>query len=405
MGAGAPDGSSEPSIVIEHKQCLTIRPSTNGNILFAIVPSPYGAIAVEEGDFTATVNACDTTAGAPPWLYSPNASVAVSKVPVAYGSTTTVNMHYPIVPFTESLRPAGSIIQNAAEGGFYPSQFRVLTTQAKVMYSGDSFHNSGVAATAKLGIATAENLSAKATYVAGDNSYDLQEYGTPIPQMLPADNMTVCSLPGARIFPVTESVQIVAPFQDLDYQNVRKGWAPFYTTSESITSKDSVFGGMLLATDVVATPVLTGNDPIFGIGSGLITFYAATGMDTTTPQAITIEIRCCVEYTLAYASPSSRFAMLPAPARLGAVNHAKALARGLPSSFPATPGTDAHGWLYNLGAAYIRTMRTIAGNVWDVTGKALVAGAPSLLGKLAGLGISGAGQAMLPSNTRLAIQY
>lgn len=402
MSGGAPDGSTEPSVVVEHRQCLTIMPSAGGNITLAIVPSPYGGIAVDEGVFTPTVNSVDTT-GAAPFSYGPIRTVSANLVSLPYGSATVVNTHYSLIPFTESLSTPGTPIEDATLSGLRATQFRVLTTMAKISYTGNYFNNGGVAATGRVSFNLDNDGPALATYGATPDT-QFQQVGSQIGNSLPPNMNAVCGLPDARSFPITQSVGITIPFQNLDYQRTRQAWSPFVSFNRPATTKDIIFGGLLDVTATTASGQF-GFDPIPGIGYGAVVFYAATGMDTALPQSITIEVRTCVEYTLEFSSPMARFAMLPGPERPLSISRVKAMARDLPSSYPSTPGTEMHGWLYNAAAWYGNTMRSIVGNVWGLAGRAASLALPGIMGRMAGMGIEDVGRAVLPGNARLAIDY
>jgi len=183
------------------------------------------------------------------------------------------------MPFVESLRNSGEMINNATQYGMQQSKFRVLSTQAKVSFTGSNFYNQGSACTARLAYNLDGNYPATAPSSLTNDAY-FQQYADRLPQQPPDSFASIGALAGARTFPVTQSVHMINSPLQFDYQEMKDAWVPYYSTSVATTQKDVVFGGMMnvhLSTgpDVFAT---AGSDGIYGIGYGPITFYAATGL-------------------------------------------------------------------------------------------------------------------------------
>lgn len=341
MGDGVPDGSTEPSVVVEHRQALTITASSGGNVNVAIVGSVYGAIGLDEGTAKFMVNSTNTT-GDPPFVYGTPASVTATLTSEAWG-TGIDNQHYSLVPFNESIGLTGSLTdQNAS--GLQATKFRVLTTQAKISYTGTSLANSGVSATAKLPLKAEMNMAAQCSDDGTAFQQTLQ-YGSPLPQPLPVGFSAVAALPGSRVFPVTENVTIMLPAECYDYQDLKNSWTPYFSNvADPLTSKDLVFAGIMQVTEGGGPSVdVVAGDGCSGIGYAPVAFYSATGMAAS--QSVTIEVRSCIEYTLAFSSPSARFARVPPMERPLAIRQAKELARSMPSSFPTTAQSEESGWL------------------------------------------------------------
>jgi len=153
-----------------------------------------------------------------------------------------------------------------------------------------------------------------------------------------------------------------------------------------------------------------GVDGVSGIGYAPITFFAATGLfNTGTPLAIVVETRTCVEYTLAYTSPSSRFASLGPPERPLAIRNVHDFGRLIPSSVPSTPEQESQGYLSRIGSGaksfwnwYWPKEKWGIETSWRVGG-ALV---NALEGRMGGMSLGGSNSGnmpYLPSNRRLAI--
>jgi len=409
MGMGVPDGSAEPSVVIEHRSVVTISASANGNVTFAIVPSIYGCVGIDEGTATFQANSINTTSGSAPFPYVAPVTQTLVQTSETWGSTSALHEHYTLIPFSENIHIAGDITESSFQYGLQPSKYRVLSTMAKVSYVGSAFYNQGASATARLALDFSMDMPSAAPSGLATAAYVIQN-GSPIPQILPTSFNQLAALPGARVFPSAQSVQMINAPNCFEYQPIKQAWAPYYTSSVTTTQKDNVFSGWL-DDQKTSGGGGYGNDPVGGMGFAPVTFYSATGLSTTSGNVgvFTIETRTCVEYTLAFNSPSARFAQLPPPARPLAIDHVHAIARNLPSSIPSTPGVEEHGWLYNAGAWYLDTMKSIIGKSWRVgAGIASLGtsemGVNGVLGGIANLGIGGITRnAALPGSQRLAI--
>jgi len=357
QGSRAPDGHAEPSIVVEHRSVVTITPNSSNNITFALVSSPYGAIALDAGKATTTINTATVATGSFPYNYTGSANTNLDFSPGPWGQGSSVHSHYLQIPFSEWLEPNGTSIGNQASTGLQQSKFRVLSAQAKVAFTGNTLNDQGVACTGRLTFDFDQNLPATAPSSLTNDAYFLQ-YGAILPQQLPDSFSAIATLPGARIFPFKQSVNMINPPTSFAYQEMRSNWAPFFTTSVATQTKDIVFGGVINTT-LTSTPTseITGNDNVFGMGFAPVTFYAASGLDGTQNQSIVVETRTCVEYTIGFASPMARFASLPPPERPLAIRHAYNYGRLLPSSVPASLQQEEAGWLSKIGSGL--------GSAWD----------------------------------------
>jgi len=260
----------------------------------------------------------------------------------------------------------------------------VLSSQAKVTYIGNDFYNEGVATTARLAFDLDANLPSVPASGLSADAYFLQ-YGTPLPQILPDSFSEIAALPGARVFPITQAINMINPPHRFDYQPIKEAWSPFYGGPHgdygmgTSGGKDVVFAGVMY-NQLTSSPTYetVATDGIFGVGYAPVTFFAATGLAlmANNPLSILVEARCCVEYTLAYTSPSARFASLPPPERPLAIRSVHDFGRLLPSSVPTTPAMESAGWLsrawnwyYPKEKAGITAAWRVGGNIIDrITG-------------------------------------
>lgn len=130
-----PDGSQMPSFVYRHKGVVTILPTTDGKISFAMIPSASGAIAVNNSNGFTWGMPSYTSAGVfGGWA-------ARTRAPGATLSTGKAM----ILPFTEY---TGADIFGVGNSGlpasFNASAFRVLASECRIMYTGSSLNDSGV---------------------------------------------------------------------------------------------------------------------------------------------------------------------------------------------------------------------------------------------------------------------
>jgi len=402
-GHRAPDGHSEPSVVVEHRSLFNVTASSNGNITLAIVASPYGCLGVDEGTVTYQSNTADVT-GSPPYSYGAATTETFTGTSQGWNPSGGVNHHYSLLPFIETLQQSGNLIEASQQYGLQAAKFRILSTQAKVSYVGNNFYNQGVATTARLSLDLQGNFPATAPGSLSGDAYFLQ-YGDNVPQILPTSFSSIGALPGARTFSVTQDVNMINPPTSFEFQEMKPAWAPFYSASVPTASKDTIFGGLIYThlTTGPDTYEFTGNDPVFGLGFAPVTFYAATGLAlaANNPISLTVETRTCIEYVLAYQSPSVRFASYPPPERPLAIRQAHDLGRILPSSVPSTPAQESEGWLSRLLQGYWSLEKKGIATGYEVGGKILGAVGGNAIGRL----ISGLGNMALGNSNRLAIGY
>jgi hypothetical protein len=307
---------------------------------------------------------------------------------------TDVAAWYRTVPFVESIVPNGTQAHRLQEAGLKYSKFRVITTTATVDFTGSSLSNAGVATTARINLPQSDDKE----IMWGDDIVDgsalpaianphslgrpFMEYGVELLQRPPTSFGDVAQLAGGRTFPARESVQLINPPTDFSYHNANKLWVPFYTYNsgayeqfdpnpmeQAAPNYIPVFAGLAHRLVFPANDAEDENRflPIAGLGCAPTTFYAAQGLSQD--SSLTVTVRTCVEYTLAYDAPASRFAKLPPPERPLAIKQVHAIGRVLPSSQPLTARSERVGWLENAWDWYKTTMGTIIGKSWDLAGK------------------------------------
>lgn len=211
---------------------------------------------------------------------------------------------------------------------------------------------------------------------------------------------------------------MINPPHRFDYQPIKEAWSPFYGGPHgdygmgTSGGKDVVFAGVMY-NQLTSSPTYetVATDGIYGVGYAPVTFFAATGLAliANNPLSILVEARCCVEYTLAYTSPSSRFASLGPPERPLAIRNVHDFGRLIPSSVPSTPEQESQGYLSRIGSGaksfwnwYWPKEKWGIETSWRVGG-ALV---NALEGRMGGMSLGGnnsGNMPYLPSNRRLAI--
>lgn len=371
-GMGVPDGSNRKVVVIDHRQTILAKPNANGVIQFALVPSPFGAVGMSIGDFEVVANG-QTAAGA---NSATTPQSAIYRASVLTPAQNVPVFGYALAPFAETLRPAGTALNNLAGGGITPQSFRVITQTARVMYTGPTVDDQGVACTERLTPAIARDLP-----VTGENGgaptanhnaiNSLGEMNAAMPESFTALSQQA----GAAIFPFRQSRDLINVPSKFEWTDIKKGWIPA-TIQAGFAGvngeRKEWFPGVLWDYTFAGGPVVPANIMVtsnWGLGHSDITFYSARNL--ASDQGLVIEVRTCIEYALGYDSPMIRMAALSPPARPDVVEHVRELSRALPSSGPATAQTAEHGWLYNAASWYMRTMKHNIGLTWGLGSKAL----------------------------------
>ena len=412
-GLGAPTGHTEPTIVLDHRQTVTIAPNSDGAIAFAVVGGAGGCVAVGQGTFTLSSNevALDNLAT------DRKKAEGMKSASITLGfqgpnRDQTVWSNYPVIPYQETIVPFGTATPDFfVSTGLHLSKFRTLTSTANVTFTGSSMYNNGTATTGRVSHAFDEDTEFPGyhfpTPVSGaypstaSPQYDHQT-GARLVQAPPTSFTTVAGLPGARVFPARESVQITNVPSCFEFQPVRQDWCPFtvYGAASGEQLYMNHFGQAMWGSPSTAGgyPDIVPNNSFVspGIGYGPVTYYFAEGLD---PHAsITVDARCCIEYTLASNSPAVRLASMPRPDVPGAITAVKNMGRVLPSSAPLTPAQQSQGWLSWYGS----TMKNIVGTVWGTAGSLLQHTNLPALAQF-GTGIANAGNYLRGGPARLAI--
>jgi hypothetical protein len=412
---GVPDGSNFKTVTFEHRQTVTIAPSgPSGDILFAIVPSPTGAVAVGQGTVTAQVQtSANIPVGDPSYLGPITFTNTYGIDAASNWASNTRAVQYWLLPFNDKLVTNGSPLDDGSNAGIRADKFRIVTCTARVSYTGATLYDGGVAATSKQNIDIRDMVPVPVGcgYLGGFQNWGPINSYSPVQADIPTNFGAVSAMPGSRTFPARESSDILLVPNDHEWQDIRQAWAPVRLRNRTFLpiERDAYEIFPLVSYDPIVGAIYP--CPIEGVGHSDVAFFGATGLVTGAGSysSITVEVRCCVEYAVGFNSPMARVSKLAAPVDPIALARTEAAARSLPSSRPTTAVSASHGWLDHLGEAvgwYGNTMRSIVGNVWSTAGGVLrgQGGAIGSVGALAdGFGrmLLGSGR---PSSRHLAIQ-
>jgi hypothetical protein len=371
-GFGVPDGFPNPTVVVEHRQTVVLKPNADGHVAFALLSSPIGCIAVQHGDGTWVYNTAwfiddGTVSNRGTWDYSDWVSYTSTSSP---GNENDAD--WAVIPFKEWLMGSNISVLKTFDSSFKPTRFRVLTTQARASFTGSSLANGGTAATCRVDLNMTS--AARQNFYHQQNPSDEDTLGSAGPVLLsmpPGTFGEIASSPGARIFPARESATLINPPTSFDMQDIRENFVPSYYRDTTINDEPVLvpvfYQDLLNPQD--HTNAAAG--PIGGFGHAGQSFYFATGLDPS--ATITVTARECVEYELSFASPSARFARAPPPKNQASLNKVLSLARETPSSIPTTPSVDMFGWLGEAGKWYLNTMRKAIGASWSAGGRIISA--------------------------------
>jgi hypothetical protein len=378
-GRGIPDGSTQRTIVVDHRQTVVLAPN-GGLILFAVVPSQYGAVALGTGKASATLNAITPT-GATQAQYGAPIGVSLSITATTAAPTPSIDAAiYPLLPFSESL-VRGGLVGVPTLGGLQATHSRVITCTARVMYTGATLSDSGAATTCKLPMWTRDTQTLDAAQL---GSHPYFKTGAPLPSAPPITFDAIAAVAGSRVFPARESCDMLSVPTDYEFEPIRDAMVPFVLQGTSVPPEYmTYFAAQAVDTSTGTVEVA----PLPNFSHADTMFYCAQGLDAS--ATVTVEVRTCVEYALAFTSPMMRFSEMAALKDQAALDRVQAIGRCLPSSRPTTAQSVTHGWLPEAAAWYGRTMGKIVGAVWNAGGRALeMVGGPA---RVAGIGLSALG--------------
>lgn len=379
MGHGVPDGANYKTIVLDHRQTIVCQPDGNGNISFALHPSAYGSIGLGYGIFqNVSVNSWNNAGVSEGWLQQ--------SVQLTSFSSNNLTGAYPLIPHTEWLAKSGVPIsgQGVNSGAMEVERWRVVSSTARCIYTGDTFHDSGIGVSCRLPFTTdTDRLNPNQN--AGYPNW-LPTVGV-VAQYAPADFVSMANTAGARLFAARDGCDIINVPASFDFQMWKQDWAAATVTTVNTGATPSV--GYLFPSlnwyDNGTTTVLTAG-PAPGLGNADTTFVQFSGIQTG--QTIVVEARTCIEYTLGFTSPMMRMAEYAAEPEPEVVRAVHQLGRTLPSSKP--PARE--GWLGQALAWYGSTMKSIIGKAWEFGGEMLSAAGAQGAGALvrqAGTAIEG----------------
>lgn len=354
---GVPDGGNDPTVVVEHRQTVILQPGADGRVAFALTSSPIGAIALGVCKTDLTVNTVDENN-----MLTASKPTHFEEEMYGWGSS---NHNYGIVPFSEYIYNGSNLVHPDvlyANCGFGANEFRVITAQASVSYTGSIMTSSGTAATGRI----AHDLD-KSNFTDSSNYI---RYTSEMSQAPPLSFNQVSNIPGARVFPAREPVTLLNPPSCFDWQPMRNSWTPSVMVDSA--TEDFSYAFYMLGADQKGTSTWL---PSPGMGYAPCTYYYATGLDST--SSLTISARVCVEYKLSQLSPASRFARLPPPSLPKQISAVRTVSRSLPSSIVTTPEVEATGWL-----SVIQRLGNVAVPLLTGIGQSVLTGSPipSILG-------------------------
>jgi len=374
-GMGAPTGGTEPTVVIDHRSMTVIKP-VNGAVCFAIIPGVSGCIALGAGQVTLSFPTMSYNIEAKSWLVTAPTSTTLTQTFTSPDGNNPLTSNYLVLPYKETLGMMGDY-DVLSQTGLQFTKYRVLTSTANATFTGSTLYDAGTAATARVAYSIDEvtNIpSGPWNGTAGPLSQLL--HASMLVQPVPKSQNDIVALPGSRTFSVREAVQMTNVPSRFDFQPVKQHWAPALLSAPIDTHDnapwllDVVFPNAVDVTNVGVIGAMSQ-----GLGYGPVTFYYADGLS---PDAsITVDARCCIEYTLSFASPAARFATTPMPERPMALRTVRDIAARLPSSAPLTQSQNSGGWLGNALSWYGNTMRNIVGAVYSTAGKVIQTALPS----------------------------
>jgi hypothetical protein len=419
-GVGVPDGSSFKTIVIEHRSLLSITPNSDGKIGFAVVANPFGAVAVNRGKFEATCYKVQAHYNPGTGEYGPDTLTGLFPTymagpgTIAFDPSTLFDnfaADYSIVPFNEWLTPitaptgstyAVSEPGAALEGlpnqrGLRIARWRTITATGRIRYIGDALHNSGVMAIARSGIEVASKFDIKCllTSGAGPTAWMQDAILGQAASSCPTSFTSVATMPGAKVLPVKCGADVICPPSDFAWHEWEDAFflgkntciprtstvvddtsnpQPYSAEDMSTSLWNPAFAGMAYGKYSSPAVDVLRSTPIPGWSNNDVTFVQVQGMQQEQP--IIIETRTCCEYTLAFDSPSARFARDSPRSRPAALKTVMDVARTVPA---AKPPNDGISWLNSAITAIGDVMSGPVGKLSKrLAGMALGALAPPL---------------------------
>jgi len=333
MGMGIPDKNGSNTIVVDHRYAVSIQPNAAGQVYFAIVPSCMGGVAIQRGVFTATT-----------WSKPSNTFKSHTfSTDVADWSSEDPNGLYHLLPFTEYQN--GDPTTSSSSGGsqnsaaYYTESWRVISSKAKILYTGDDFHNSGSVTVARQNIKATDTTFTQAAagqaYTTG--WYQISEDG---PQIL-SDFLNIAD---SVTMPIRDGAGVNNTVESWDFIPYREGFVPTSVTPQEMaanfaTNPSIAASFSQLGYDVTNTKIST--YPMPGFANMSTTFVAIEGLQSG--QSIFVDCANCVEYQLNAKSSMAKMAKPSPPEDAAALKQVADASRRMPTAI--TAAQEKEGWL------------------------------------------------------------
>lgn len=392
---------------IQHKQIAVIEPKVvsggGGKLRIAIVPSPLGAIALDEvKDATGVIAWCPTAGTNAATTFAAYRNVRLNQPP-GWGAITSINnppepingpdafidQRYPVIPYEEWVRggaPWTPISGGGQGANFQPSAFRVTRQIWRLSYTGAALYAQGEVAVCQQYVQTEKTLPSESTDGAGN--YTL----VGAPQSCDLEILTAGSVPNSfaevAIAPQAKTWAIQPRFSvggvKLPNETKFHAWkemtVPAVATGSLVVQNGTRYNVAPTFAQLVKAVGSDKNEayvagPMPGLGSLPVTYIAAenltTAGDVGGQAGFILEVFTDVEYQLMPTSPVRRFTAPPVSENSAAL---KVIAETAKQTPPAVEAPTSGGIASALGNAlgwYANTMKDIVGTVWGTGGQVL----------------------------------
>jgi len=383
-GVGVPDGSSFKTIVVEHRSFVTFQPNDSGNIGFAIVANPLGAVAYNTGSCTLDLPVLgqrSATAGTANSLPQYPSDIKYSTITQTLAPSATARGNwqpdYAVIPFNEwkiddtgfarGVNTTNILAGPINQSGLRIAKWRTITSVARISYVGNSLHNSGVMAVARSPGGVGSKFDIKVLILDGASQTTGTLEDCVLAQAagsIPTSFDNVAAMPGAKVIPVRCGADVICPPSDFvwhewedafflgrntvvpeaDSTDVAAGEGEI-TWSEADQSKNlwnPAFGSANWYNYVpgASGETVLAAGPLPGWSNNDVSYVQIQGMEAA--QAMMVEVRTCCEYSLAFNSPAARFAKDSPRPRPAATKAVLDIARKIPATKPPDDGVS---WL------------------------------------------------------------
>lgn len=302
-GMGVPDGDSQLSITIDHRNQFTFRPNASGVIAIAFIPGVYGSIIQFVGHCNATMPQFDAAAGL---------SCTLSGTGTVNDDTGVLNGH--TLPYAQLPTNLGT----TAYGPNGVAKFRPIMQVADISFTGSSMENAGSVTVCKMAYSSFDtnqlNFTPGSEYARANTSI-WQTNGS-----FPTDPSGCVNQGKSTTFAAKQNFAIRNIPASWDYESVR--------VTSALTSPGGLpycraaiieFGGAGVSLASI-NPGISQNCPV--------TVVCYEGLQAS--ASITVSSRTCMQYTVAPKSGVSEFAKPSPPKNQQSLDRAVNKARASP---------------------------------------------------------------------------